>query len=133
MAVKAFAVPDDVLSERRRVANGTWGGRFPGVRETLGVWPDIPIVFIDATTRARLGVSAQQLGTIRARPARLHQFGAELREMMLLLAVALIGVLSVVQSWMIAVVLFSALVGSTLLLTLVKLRRRLSHRRHDGG
>lgn len=133
MAVKAFALPDDVLAERRRVSNGTWGGRFPGVRETLGVWPDIPVVFIDATTRARLGVAGQQLGTIRARPARLHQFGAELREMMLLLAVALVGVLSIVQSWVIAVVLFGALVGTTLLLTLIKLRRRLSHRRQDGG
>jgi hypothetical protein len=51
---------------------------------------------------------ARDTRTIRARPARLHQFGAELREMMLLLAVALIGVLSIVQSWVIAVVLFGA-------------------------
>ncbi len=129
LAVKAFEVPEDVQAERERVSNGIWGARFPGVRETLGVWPDIPTIFVDASTRARLGIAPQQLGTLRARPARLQQFGSELREMMLLLAVALIGVVAIVPSVVIALVLIGALVVGTFTLTVAKLRRRLSHPR----
>lgn len=129
LAVKAFEVPEDVQAERERVSNGTWGARFPGVRETIGVWPDIPTIFVDASTRARLGIGPQQLGTVRARPARLQQFGSELREMMLLLAVALIGVVTIVPSMVLALVLIGALVVGTFALTVVKLRRRLSHPR----
>lgn len=129
LAVKAFEVPEDVKTERERVSNGIWGARFPGVRETLGVWPDIPTIFVDASTRARLGIAPQQLGTLRARPARLQQFGSELREMMLLLAVALIGVVAIVPSVVIALALIGALVVGTFALTVAKLRRRLSHPR----
>jgi hypothetical protein len=129
IAVKAFELPGDILAERQRVSSGTWGARFPGVRETLGVAPDIPIVFVDASTRARLGIGARQLATVRARPARLQQFGAELREMMLLLAVALIGLLTVIPNWIIATVFFGMLLVATFALTMVKLRRRLSHPR----
>lgn len=129
LAVKAFEVPEDVQVERERVSNGIWGARFPGVRETIGVWPDIPTIFVDASTRARLGIAPQQLGTVRARPARLQQFGGELREMMLLLAVALIGVVTIVPSMVLALVLIGALVIGTFALTVVKLRRRLSHPR----
>ncbi|MGO3662679.1 gamma-glutamylcyclotransferase [Microbacterium gubbeenense] len=129
LAVKAFEVPEDVQIERERVSNGIWGARFPGVRETIGVWPDIPTVFVDASTRARLGIAPQQLGTLRARPARLQQFGSELREMMLLLAVALIGVVTIVPSMVLALALIGALVVGTFALTVAKLRRRLSHPR----
>src|SRR5699024_2892927 len=129
LAVKAFEAPEDVCTERARVSQGIWGARFPGVRETLGVWPDIPTIFADSATRARLGIASQQLGTVRARPARLQQFGTELREMMLLLAVALIGVVTIVPSVTVAIVLIGTLVVGTFALTLAKLRRRLSHPR----
>lgn len=132
VAVKAFEVPDDIRLERQRVSSGTWGARFPGVRETLGIAPDIPLVFADASTRARLGIGRQELGTLRARPARLQQFGAELRETLILLAVALVGLLTVVPSAVIAFVFFGALVVGTFGLTLLKLRRRLSHPRARG-
>jgi len=132
LAVKAFEVPDDILAERERVSSGTWGARFPGVRETLGVWPDIPTIFLDSSIRARLGISAQQLGTVRARPARRQQVGAELREMMLILAVALIGLLSIVENTVLVVVLFASLVVAAAALVIVKLRRRLSHPRQHG-
>jgi len=129
LAVKAFEVPEDVHAERMRVSQGIWGARFPGVRETLGVWPDIPTIFADSATRARLGIASQQLGTVRARPARLQQFGTELREMMLLLAVALIGIVTIVPSTVLALLLTGALVVGTFALTVAKMRRRLSHPR----
>jgi len=129
LAVKAFEAPEDVCAERTRVSQGIWGARFPGVRETLGVWPDIPTIFADSATRARLGIASQQLGTVRARPARLQQFGTELREMMLLLAVALIGIVTIVPGTVLALVLTGALVVGTFTLTVAKMRRRLSHTR----
>ena len=128
VTIKAFETPDAVWSERARVTGGGWGARFPGARETLGVHPDIPTVFIDSATRARLGINARQLASVRARPARLQQFGNELREVMLVLVIALIGIVGLfapdplVSSWLLV-----AIVVVTLLLMLVRMRRRLSH------
>ncbi|MBL3700892.1 gamma-glutamylcyclotransferase [Leucobacter luti] len=128
VVIKAFELPDDVWQERVRVSGGTWGGRFPGARDTLGVHPDIPTIFIDASTRARLGVGEQQLAVVRARPARRQQFGNELREMLLLLAVAFIGIVGLIpDAWIGGALVAALLVGAFALMTL-KMRRRLSHR-----
>lgn len=128
VTIKAFETPDSVAEERDRVTGGTWGARFPGTRESLGVHPDIPRIFIDSATRSRLGIGRQQLGTVRVRPARRQQFSNELREIMLVLAIALIGIIgmftpdSSVGLWILV-----AIVVVTLGLTLGRMRRRLAH------
>lgn len=128
VTIKAFETPDGVWAERDRVTGGSWGARFPGAREALGVHPDIPTVFIDSATRARLGINTRQLASVRARPARLQQFGNELREVMLVLVIALIGIIGlfapdpIVSSWLLV-----GIVLITFVLMLVKMRRRLSH------
>lgn len=126
--LKAFEVPEDVRDERRRVAGGPWDSRFPGVRETLGVNPDIPTVFIDSSTRARLGLTGQQLAVVRGRPARQQQFGNELREMLLLLAITFIGVIDLISGTLVSSLLLAGLVVGAFSLVIVKMRRRLSHR-----
>lgn len=70
VTLKAFTAPDEVVAERLRVTGGVWGARFPGVRETLGVHPDIPLVFLDSAMRSRLGLGGKVLPTVRVRPAR---------------------------------------------------------------
>ncbi|WP_449278542.1 hypothetical protein [Leucobacter sp. GX24907] len=128
VTLKAFEVPEDVRDERRRVAGGGWDSRFPGVRETLGVNPDIPTVFVDSSTRARLGLTGQQLAVVRGRPARQQQFGNELREMLLLLAITFIGILDIISDTVVSSALLSLLVIGAFALVVVKMRRRLSHR-----
>lgn len=128
LVVKAFQVPEDVWQERVRVSTGSWDDRFPGARSTLGIHPDIPTLFIDAATRARLGLAAQQLAVVRARPARLQQFGNEVREMLLLLAIAFIGIVGIIPNLWVGAGLFGLLLVGSFCLMIVKLRRRLSHR-----
>ncbi|WP_125100612.1 hypothetical protein [Leucobacter chromiireducens] len=128
LVVKAFQLPEDVWQERVRVSNGSWDDRFPGARSTLGIHPDIPTLFVDAATRARLGLGAQQLAVVRARPARLQQFGNEVRDMLLLLAIAFIGIVGIIPNLWVGAGLFGLLLVGSFALMLVKLRRRLSHR-----
>ncbi len=128
LVLKAFQIPEDVWQERVRVSDGSWDDRFPGARETLGIHPDIPTLFIDASTRARLGLREQQLGVVRARPARLQQFGNEAREMLLLLAIAFIGIVGIIPNLWVGAALFGLLLVGSFALMIVKLRRRLSHR-----
>lgn len=128
MTLKAFETPDVVAAERARISGGTWGARFPGARDTLGVAPDIPTIFLDSATRDRLGLGARQLTTVRARPARVQQFGNELREILLVLAVALIGIIGLLTTDpIVTTTLLALFVAGTFLLVLSRLRRRLSH------
>ena len=97
VVLKVFEVPSDVEDNRRAVTGGSWGARFPAGVETLGINQDLPMAFVDAELRARLGVNGQTLGMVRVRPGRLHRFYVELREILLVLAVALLGVVTVVN------------------------------------
>ena len=83
---------------------------------------------VDAELRARLGVNGQTLGTVRVRPGRLHRFYVELREILLVLAVALLGVVTVVNETPVQVALIIALVVMSTVLVVGRMRRRLSHR-----
>ena len=128
VVLKVFEVPADVEENRRRVTGGSWGARFPAATETLGVNQDLPMAFVDAELRSRLNVNGQTLGTVRVRPGRLHRFYAELREILLVLAVALLGVVTVVGDKSVQVSLILALVVMSTVLVFGRMRRRLSHR-----
>lgn len=128
VVVKVFEVPGEVEENRRRITGGVWGARFPAAEATLGVEPDLPLAFVDGELRARLGIHGQTLATVRARPGRLHQFFVELREMMLVLAVAFVGIVVSVPSLWIQIVLLVALFGLTFALVIGRMRRRFSHR-----
>ncbi|GED96662.1 hypothetical protein [Gordonia crocea] len=126
--LKVFEVPSDVEDNRRSVTGGSWGARFPSGTETLGIHQDLPMAFIDAELRARLGVQRQTLATVRARPGRLQRFYAELREILLVLAVALLGVVTVVQNAPVQIALIIGLMVLSTMLVFGRMRRRLSHR-----
>ncbi|GAB08459.1 hypothetical protein GOARA_012_00090 [Gordonia araii NBRC 100433] len=128
VVLKVFEVPSDVEDMRRKVTGGSWGTRFPAANETLGSNPELPLAFIDAELRARLGVNRQTLATVRARPGRLHRFYVELREILLVLAVALLGVVTVVNDATVQMGLIVLLVVLSMVLVFGRMRRRLSHR-----
>ena len=128
MTIKAFETPDSVAAERDRVSGGLWGSRFPGARDSLGIAPDIPTVFLDSATRDRLGLGARQLTTVRARPARVQQFAHEMREILLVLAVALIGIIGLLTTdQTVTTALLALIVAGAIMLMTARLRRRLSH------
>ena len=103
------------------------GARFPASVETLGINQDLPMAFVDAGLRARLGVNGQTLGTVRVRPGRLHRFYVELREILLVLAaVALLGVVTVVNGPRCRSPLIVALVVMSTILVVGRMRRRLT-------
>lgn len=128
VVLKVFEVPSDVEDNRRAVTGGSWGARFPAGVETLGINQDLPMAFVDAELRARLGVNGQTLGTVRVRPGRLHRFYVELREILLVLAVALLGVVTVVNDVSVQITLIVGLVVMSTVLVVGRMRRRLSHR-----
>lgn len=127
LRLKAFELPDAVAAERDRVTGGIWGARFPGPRETIGVHPDIPRVFVDSSVRAALGLTGRVLPTVRVRSARMQQFLGEVREMLIVLAVAFFGIAVLVPDPLIGAGIIVVLVAGAIALVVNRLRRRLSH------
>ncbi len=127
VTVKAFLVPDEAMAARRAATRGSWGARFPHARDALGVQPDRPVVFLDAAERQILGLATIELAAVRIRPARGHRFLRELREMLLVLAVASIGIVSLVhEPWLIASLL-GGFALATIGLAVWRLRAEMSH------
>lgn len=125
--LKAFAVPDSLAEDREESTRGLWGTRFPSARDVLGVNPDLPTIFLDAATRTRLGLQGQQLATVRVRPGRGHQFVREVREIAIVLAVALLGVVGLVDEPALVWGLVGVLAASSIALVVGRMRGRLSH------
>lgn len=112
VTVRAFEAPDETLARRERLTGGGIQHRFPSARDALGVYPDLPWIFMDRALRNRLGL-AQPLAVVRVRASRKDQVTKELREMLLVLVIAFIGLLQVVDvgvAWVAFLVLATALV-----------------------
>jgi len=129
VTLKAFRAPAEVVEARHTLMGGSWGSRFPSPRDTFGADPDIPEVYLDAATRHQLGLGSQQMGILRARASRLQRFIAELRELMLILVLAAVGLIGIVDDPGWSVGMLAVLVALALFVTVVRLRDRLSHSR----
>jgi hypothetical protein len=97
VTVRAFEAPDDTLERRDRLIGGGFQHRFPAARDALGVYPDLPWIFIDRALRSRLALTQPQLAVVRVRASRKDQVTKELREMLLVIIIAFIGLLQVVD------------------------------------
>jgi hypothetical protein len=122
--VKAHEAPPEILDRRTQFSGGGYESRFPSSRDSLAVFPDLPWIFLDAATRARLGLGSHRLSAIRIRAARGDQALSELRELMLLVILAAVGVATVIPS----AVWLSAFLGALLLVTGLVARARLRRR-----
>ncbi|HET6952009.1 MAG TPA: hypothetical protein VFI47_16630 [Acidimicrobiales bacterium] len=115
VTVRAFLAPDDTLNRRERLAGGGFQHRFPSARDALGVYPDLPWIFIDRALRGRLALTQPRLAVVRVRASRKDQATKELREMLLVVVIAFIGLLQVVDvgwAWVVFLVLATAVVAT---------------------
>ena len=123
--IKAHEAPQEIVDRRVEFSGGGREARFPASRDALGVFPDLPWIFLDAATRTKLGLGSHGLRPIRVRAARGDQPLAEIRELMLLFVLAAVGVASVITStgWLLAFLAALGVVAG--LVTRARLRRRL--------
>lgn len=123
--LRAFCMPDSVRERREEVSGGSLDARFPSSSDALGVFPDLPWIFLDSAVRRKLGLEDKKLAAVRARASRTFQLERELREMMLVLALAVIGVATVVDRPILIGTFIGLVVIASLGLVLMKIRRKL--------
>jgi hypothetical protein len=126
LCMRAHIAPEQVTGRREALSGGGFSSRFPASADTLGVYPDLTWIFLDAASRTALGLGAAKLGTVRVRASRPFQLAREVRELLLLLILAVVGLATVVHS---KILLSSLLVVVALISAAVvrsRLRRRLS-------
>jgi len=113
VTVRAFEAPSETMDRRERLGGGGFQHRFPAARDALGVYPDLPGIFIDRALRSELGLVQPQLAVVRVRASRKDQVTKEMREMLLVVVLAFIGLLQVVDVgwvWVPLLVLASVIV-----------------------
>ncbi len=98
VTVRAFEAPSDIIERRERLGGGGFQHRFPAARDALGVYPDLPGIFIDRALRSQLALDQPQLAVVRVRASRKDQVTKETREMLLVVVLAFIGLLQVVEA-----------------------------------
>ncbi|MEU2745589.1 hypothetical protein ABZ613_04715 [Streptomyces collinus] len=126
VVIQAF-VSEEVQLRREQLHGGNFTSRFPSSRDALGVYPDLPWVFLDSSTRATLGLPEKKLGTVRIRARRRHQFVKEIRDLLLLIGLAVIGLVTAFKETHWRVAFLVALTVIVLAVVTVRLRGRLTH------
>lgn len=101
--LRAYPCSDAVLERRSSLSGGDFASRFPSTRDALGVHPDLPWIFLDTDQRTSLGLVAadggpQKLGVVRIRASRRDLLAKEVRELLLLLVLAVVGLLTALES-----------------------------------
>jgi hypothetical protein len=124
--VKAFGVSNEVLTRRLELSGGDLNCRFPSSRDALGVYPDLPWVFLDSATRAALGLAGEKLGVVRIRASSRYQLVKELREILLIVAIAVIGILSLFNGKNTRIILVALLFLGVAAVIFLRMRHRLS-------
>ena len=127
ITVKAFEIPIYLRSERMAIMGGTWGSSYPSACDAMGIAPDIPLMFIDKEKRSILGIDGTELPAVRVRPAPWPRLLNEIRELLLMLAIAFVGMVSLLQN---KLIISCVLLGFLLLMLFIvvgRLRRVLSH------
>lgn len=127
--VKAYSVTEPIVDRRCLLEGGALDSRFPSARDALGVYPDLPWVFLDSALRTRLGLPCQKLGVIRIRAGRRYQVIKQLREMLLLLIIASLGLVTLVNDPSTRLGLLLALIVGVVAVVGIRLRSQLSHKK----
>jgi hypothetical protein len=81
-----------IADRRKEISGGGFTSRFPSSRDALGVYPDLPEVYLDLARRKQLGLNATKLGTVRIRASRRYQLLTEGREFALIVLLAMLAV-----------------------------------------
>lgn len=123
--LRAFSTPDAVRERREQYAGGDFTSRFPASSDALGVFPDLPWIFLDASERRQLGIGGSKLAVVRVRASRRFQMERELREILLVITLAIIGLATVINNHAVMLMLVSVLLAGACGIVLLRVRRRL--------
>ncbi|MCX4825086.1 hypothetical protein OG883_35545 [Streptomyces sp. NBC_01142] len=128
LQLKAIRTSEEILERRKQLHGGALTSRFPSSLDALGIYPDLPWVFIDRGMWNGLGIGGQWLSTVRIRSSRAYQLKKELREMVFLLGIAFIGVVQLLRGalWQVLIMVLLVLVVGCVVT--VRMRARLSQR-----
>jgi len=96
--MNALRTPSETRERRESLHGGGYASRFPSSLDALGVWPDLPWIFLDRDAREILGLRNGKLATVRVRASRGFQLRKEFRELLFVLGLTLIGLVSIISS-----------------------------------
>lgn len=97
-------IPEDVLLRREALSEGGLDALYASPESALGVYPDLPMVLMDSATRTKLNLGPHRLAAVRVRPSRRHKLLAEVREATLVMAVAVLGLVTISNSVVVAII-----------------------------
>jgi hypothetical protein len=132
LSLRAFATPEIREAQYREYLEPRLDARFPDASAILGVVPDLPAIFTDSEARHALVVPL--CGPVRVRGSRRDQWAKELREVSLVLLVAIIGAVSLLDPGKISMggmtipgvpLILLAGAGTTIVLLYLGIRRRM--------
>lgn len=123
--IRAVIVTDEVGNQRYRLNGGGFEARYPSSSDALGVYPDLPRIFLDAKFRNALGLGSHKLVAVRVRASRWDQTTREARELLLVLALSFIGIAGSLKD-ILALLTFAGVAVMALLVTRSRLRGQLS-------
>ena len=124
--LRAFPVNEDFQGARKALTGGGVDSRYPSARDALGLWPDLPWVYLDLDARQRLGLGATRVAAVRLRASRKDQLLRETREILLVLAIALFGLVSLVTDGRVQAVLVAVVVLLAVGVVISRTRRRIT-------
>lgn len=126
--MRAHAAPEEMTQRRDDISGGALTARFPSANDALGVYPDLPWIFLDSASRTKLGIGANRLSAVRIRASRGFQLNREFRELLLLLVLAFVGLAALINKAELMIGLFIVIFLLTAGIVRSRLRRRLGAR-----
>lgn len=128
--LRACEIDADAGIRRVSLSGGGLEMRFPDPSDALGVSPDLPRIFLDAAARAQLGLGKHKLTVVRIRPSRSFQLKTQMRELLLILVLAFIGLISLFRDPLMVGILLVGLIAIAVLVVHSRLRSQLGLRRN---
>lgn len=125
VCIRVHVAPAEMIELRQEISGGSLSTRFPSARDALGVFPDLPWIFLDSASRSKLRLDGKRLSAVRIRSSRTFQVNRELREVMLVLVLAFLGFATLVKSKWVLAALFGVLFVVVGAVMRSRLRRRL--------
>lgn len=127
--LRAVAASANIVEDRKELIGGGAESRFPSTLDTLGVSPDLAWAFIDQATRARLNLDGSRVSVVRVRASRRDLLFKETRELVLLLAIAALGLLALIEEPVTRLISIGTVLAVGVGIIATRLRRRVAKAR----
>lgn len=124
--LRAVSASPEYQEARRRIAGGDENARFPAAEDALGVFPDLPWVYLDSRTRDLLRLGDTKLAAVRIRASRRYQFAKEIRELLLIVVVAAIGLIALLDDPQWRAIVVVVLTVAAIVVVVHRVRQRVT-------